>query len=147
MAEHTVTLIYDKWPRKKPEHFAALAANPPAGFTFSYTTWDYYPGITGSREAPSLFHAIADVVAEVSSTTGILLNDAGIEKTGEWIDHETNQQTVAHLLLMAVHRAAYCGLTVADLADFLLSTEPAFGQAGPDSDAARPSGSDESAGR
>ncbi|MFE0044199.1 hypothetical protein [Streptomyces albireticuli] len=130
MAEYTVTLIHDNWPAKDAAHFAPLAADPPAGFTFSYKTWDYYPGITGSREAPSRFHAIADVVSEVSRTTGVLLNDAGIEKTGEWIDHETNQRTVAHLLLMAAHRAAYCGLTIGDLTDFLRAVEPSHGRAG-----------------
>ncbi|MBB5119672.1 hypothetical protein [Streptomyces eurocidicus] len=134
MAEHTVTLIHDNWPAKDAAHFASLAADPPAGFTFSCKTWELYKGITGTREAPTLFHAIADVVAEVARTHGVLLNDAGIEKPREWVDEESNQQTVAHLLLMAAHRAAYCGLTISDLTDFLRAAEPAHGRAGPATD-------------
>ncbi|MFD8998406.1 hypothetical protein [Streptomyces abikoensis] len=135
MTTHHVTLVHDNWPKKSADYFASLAADPPSGFEFSYKTWDYYPGVTGSREAPSLFHAIADTVAEVAEKHGVLLNDAGIEKPQEWIDHEHNQQTVAHLLLMAVHRAAYCGLTVDDLTGFLRSTAPAHAGAGRGSDA------------
>ncbi|MER5785588.1 hypothetical protein ABT104_28330 [Streptomyces mobaraensis] len=134
MTTHEVTLLHDNWPQKKADHFASLAADPPAGFSYSDRTWDRYPGVTGTREAPTLFQAIAEVAAEVADRHGVLLNDAGIEKPGEWIDEETNQQTVAHLLLAAVHRAAYCGLTVDDLVGLLRSVEPAFLQAGPDSD-------------
>ncbi|MEU7104182.1 hypothetical protein ABZ951_03850 [Streptomyces sp. NPDC046215] len=125
MKTHDVTLVHDNWPEKQPDYFASLAADPPAGFTFSYTTWGEYPGVTGSREAPTRFHAIASVVAEVAGKHGVLLNDAGVEKPQEWLNGEWNEQITAHLLLMAVHRAAHIGLTVDDLTEFVRSTAPA----------------------
>ncbi|MEU4208596.1 hypothetical protein AB0F13_01105 [Streptomyces sp. NPDC026206] len=135
MTPHHVTLVHDNWPAKTPDYYASLAAAPPVGFEFSYKTWGYYPGISGSREAPTRFHAIASVVAEVAAAHGVLLNDAGVEKPQEWMGDEHNQQTIAHLLLMAVHRAAYCGLTVDDLTEFLRSTASAHASAGRISDA------------
>ncbi|MEV5377321.1 hypothetical protein AB0L26_15285 [Streptomyces nondiastaticus] len=134
MSLHDVTLLHDNWPEKKPEYFAGLAADPPAGFTYSDKTWGYYPGVTGRREAPTQFHAIASVVAEVAGKHGVLLNDAGVEKPGEWLGDEWNQTITAHLLLAAVHRAAYCGLALDDLVDFLRSTAPAEKRAGSGSD-------------
>jgi hypothetical protein len=135
MPTYDVTLVHTNWPEKKPEYLAPLAADPPDGFEFSYETWDHYPGITGRRESMTRFHAIASVVAEVAEKSGILLNDAGVEKPDEWLRGDANHQTVAHLLLMAVHRAAYCGLTVEDLTDFLRSIAPAQEDAGASSDA------------
>jgi hypothetical protein len=137
MTAYEVTLIHTDWPEKRRDYFASLEADPPDGFEFSYGTWGSYPGITGSREAETRFHAIASIVAEVAARTGVLLNDAGVEKPDEWLGEDWNQQVIAHLLLMAAHRAAYCGLTVHDLTEFLLSTTPTQANAGPSSDADR----------
>ncbi|MGK5548778.1 hypothetical protein ACSNOH_29200 [Streptomyces sp. URMC 127] len=134
MTLHDVALLHDNWPRKKAEYFAGLAADPPAGFTYSDKTWGYYPGVTGRREALTQFHAIASVVAEVAAKHGVLLNDAGVEKPGEWLGDEWNQRITAHLLLAAVHRAAYCGLALDDLVDFLRGAAPAEKHAGRGSD-------------
>ncbi|MFI9721616.1 hypothetical protein ACIHFE_18495 [Streptomyces sp. NPDC052396] len=130
MTEYTVELIHDKWPKREPSYFASLAADPPDGFEFSFRTWDHYPGITGTREAPTVFHAIAEVAGEVARKHGVLLNDTGVEKVHEWIHGEWNQQITAHLLLMAAHRATYCGLGLDDLIGLLRSLEPAFAPAG-----------------
>ncbi|MEV4437233.1 hypothetical protein [Streptomyces sp. NPDC049585] len=130
-----VTLVHDNWPEKQAGYFAALAADPPTGFEFSPKIWGHYPGITGSREARTRFHAIASVVAEVAQKHGVLLNDAGVEKPQEWCGDDWNQRITAHLLLMAAHRAPYCGLTLEDLVGFLRSTAPAQARMGPGTDA------------
>ncbi|WP_432096059.1 hypothetical protein [Streptomyces sp. bgisy100] len=135
MHSYDVTLLHTNWPEKNPDYFAPLRDDPPHGFTYSDQTWECYPGITGRRAARSQFHAIAEVAAE-AARSGVLLNDAGVEKTGEWLGHDENQQVVAHLLLMAAHRAAYCGLDVQDLTDLLHAVSPAVGRAGPDGDPA-----------
>ncbi|MEU6082313.1 hypothetical protein [Streptomyces sp. NPDC047108] len=81
-------------------------------------------------------------MADVAGESGVLLDDAGVEEPGEWIDVDWNQQIVAHLLLMAAHRAAYCGLSVRDLTDFLSATAPSTASAGTDTDADADTGTD-----
>ncbi|WP_156725351.1 hypothetical protein [Streptomyces apocyni] len=117
MTPYRVTLVYDDFPALPEGELdrlvAALAADPPAGFSCKQRYGA--PVLTGLREAESQFAAIAEVAAEVKERHGLAFNSAGVEKPDEWLSDEYDQETAAHLVLAAVHRAKHCGVDPADL--------------------------------
>jgi hypothetical protein len=110
-----IAYSYDAGP--PDEAVAALRAQPPADCTFEM--FGESPGLWVQRDGPVL-DAAAAVCGEVRAQHGIVLSDAGVEKLWEWsADADWSQQIISQLLLMAVQRAEWTGLTVEDLVGFL----------------------------
>ncbi|MFF0461903.1 hypothetical protein [Streptomyces mexicanus] len=74
------------------------------------------------RPGKSLLDAVASTVAQVRREHGLVMNSLGIEKPQEWLGNDRNgyaAQIVAHLVLMAAHRAALLGYGRKDLVRLL----------------------------
>ncbi|MFB7474315.1 amidase [Kitasatospora sp. NPDC056184] len=74
------------------------------------------------REGEHLLDAIGQVAREVRRSHGFVLNDVGVEKPHEWFCDGLNgygAESVAQLLLLAVHRAELLGYTAADVVRFI----------------------------
>jgi hypothetical protein len=105
--------------------YAPVKAGPPSGCRWFADA--YYPGLLCLRPGSSPLDAIAGVVAEVRDRYGLgtELNDLGFDRLWEWFgDHERRTELVAHLLLMAAHRANLLGLNPDDLVKFLRTVMP-----------------------
>jgi hypothetical protein len=65
-----------------------------------------------------LLDAVSDTVAEVRRDHGLVMSGLGIEKPDEWLGDDKNgygAEILAHLLLMAAHRAGRLGYGRGDL--------------------------------
>lgn len=72
-----------------------------------------------------MLEAVADTVSEVRRDHGVVMNGLGIEKPQEWFGDGKDghgAKIVAHLLLMAVHRASLLGYGREDLVGLLDAT-------------------------
>lgn len=82
------------------------------------------------RPGASLLSAVADTVAEIRREHGLVMNSLGVEKPDEWFADDWfaddssgyGAQIVAHLMLMAAHRAALLGYGRKDLVRLLDAT-------------------------
>ncbi|MEV7967566.1 hypothetical protein AB0O34_16500 [Sphaerisporangium sp. NPDC088356] len=105
--------------------YAQVKADPPSGCRWSPDV--HHPGLLCLRPGPSPLDAIAGVVSEVRDRYGLgtELTDLGFDRLWEWFgDHERRTELVAHLLLMAAHRAGLLGLDPDDLVRFLREVMP-----------------------
>jgi hypothetical protein len=99
--------------------YASLRDNPPSGCVPA--DWGYF-ALECERPGATLLDAVTDTVAEIRREHGLAMNGLGIEKPGEWFDVDKDgyaAEIVAHLLLMAAHRAALLGYGRDDLARLL----------------------------
>ncbi|WP_424536225.1 hypothetical protein ACOZ38_40810 [Sphaerisporangium viridialbum] len=105
--------------------YAEVKAHPPSGCRWSPDP--HRPGLLCLRPGSSPLDAIAGVVSEVRDRYGLgtELTDLGFDRLWEWFgDHERRTELVAHLLLMAAHRAGLLGLDSDDLVKFLREVMP-----------------------
>ncbi|MCW2888797.1 MAG: hypothetical protein JWL58_5659, partial [Streptosporangiaceae bacterium] len=101
---------------RPPEAYQQIRDDPPAGCRWHDS--HYHAGLYCLRRGATRLEAIASVVAEVRERYGLgsELNDLGFEKLWEWYGSpERGGDLVAHLLLMAVHRAELVGLSPEEL--------------------------------
>jgi hypothetical protein len=97
---------------------AALMADPPPGCRF--VDFGGIPGLQCVRRGPSRLATIAALIAEVRDRYGVEADDLGFEKLWEWAgSREWRERMVAHLLLMATHRARLIGVPAEDLLAFV----------------------------
>jgi hypothetical protein len=112
-------LLFNSYDTERPpEAYQDLRDDPPAGCRW----YGYHPGLYCLRRGATRLEAIAGVVAEVRERYGLgtELNDLGFEKLWEWYGSaERGGDLVAHLLLMAVHRAELVGLSPQELITFV----------------------------
>jgi hypothetical protein len=92
--------------------YAAVKKDPPAGCRWFR---DDYPGLYCLRRGDTVFEAIAEVTAQLRHRHGINV-DMGIDKPDEW---DGNPERVAHLLLMAINRAEFSGVTPDQIRAFI----------------------------
>ncbi|MDH2426854.1 hypothetical protein [Sphaerisporangium sp. TRM90804] len=107
-------------PGEETGAWATVQADPPPGCRWLPDA--ARPGLVCLRPGASPLDAMAGVVAEVRERYGLgaELNDLGFDRLWDWFgDHERRTELVAHLLLMAAHRADLLGLAADDLAAFL----------------------------
>ncbi|MFI0447436.1 hypothetical protein [Actinomadura sp. 6N118] len=100
--------------------YAAMSADPPAGCHWQDDR--HHPRLYCARPGTDRFRAIAEVVREARERYRVSseLNDLGFEKLWEWFGGEDQgREMVAHLLLMAVHRAELVGIRPEELHSFL----------------------------
>nr|MDT0658797.1 hypothetical protein [Micromonospora sp. DSM 115978] len=98
--------------------YEALEADPPAGCQLDRL--GPYPTLRCVRPGSSRLDAISALAAEVRSRYGIEANDLGFEKLWEWAgSREWRERMIAHLLLMAAHRARLTGVPTEELTHFL----------------------------
>ncbi|GAA3823342.1 hypothetical protein GCM10022226_49880 [Sphaerisporangium flaviroseum] len=105
--------------------YALVKAEPPSGCRWFADA--HHPGLLCLRPGATPLDAIAGVVSEVRDRYGLgtELNDLGFDRLWEWFgDHERRTELVAHLLLMAAHRADLIGLDPDDLVRFLRQIMP-----------------------
>jgi hypothetical protein len=105
---------------RPPEEYQRILDDPPAGCRWYDSR--YHAGLYCLRRGATRLEAIASVVAEVRDRYGLgtELNDLGFEKLWEWYGSpERGGDLVAHLLLMAVHRAELVGLSPEELVAFV----------------------------
>lgn len=104
------------------ERYASLREDPPAGCT--PVDWGCF-ALECERPGATLLEAVADTVSEVRRNHGVVMNGLGIEKPQEWFGDGKDgygAKIVAHLLLMAVHRASLLGYGREDLVRLLDAT-------------------------
>ncbi|MEV7384423.1 MULTISPECIES: hypothetical protein [unclassified Streptomyces] len=104
------------------ERYAGLRSDPPAGCAAE--DWGSF-ALLCERPGVTLLDAVAGAVAEIRRDHGLVMNSLGIEKPDEWLDSDRDGHAgriVAHLLLMAVHRAVRAGYGRADLVRLLDAT-------------------------
>ncbi|CAL9638511.1 hypothetical protein [Streptomyces griseomycini] len=109
---HRFSLVHDEFRAAGfgDERYAGLRARPPEGCV---------PVDRGcfalecERPGRTLLDAVAGTVAEIRREHGLVMNSLGVEKPQERsdADHENGYaaKTVAHLVLMAAHRARVLG--------------------------------------
>ncbi|MFE5587315.1 hypothetical protein [Kitasatospora sp. NPDC056531] len=112
-----------------------LKASPPAGCTYDPAVFAQTPGLRCEREAPTQVHAVFAVVGEVYTSTGLLLDDLGVERLSEWISDGADQpgspagihatDTAAQALLLAIDRLRRLGHDTDGIATF---TDPVLGR-------------------
>ncbi|WP_112468633.1 hypothetical protein [Streptomyces triticisoli] len=101
------------------ERYAGLRERPPAGCFPA--DWGRF-ALECERPGKSLLDAVTGTVAEIRREHGLVMNSLGIEKPQEWLGADKNgyaAQIVAHLLLMAAHRASLLGYGRKDLVRLL----------------------------
>ncbi len=102
------------------ERYAGVRARPPEGCVpvdrGRFTLECERPGRT-------LMDAVAGTVAEIRREHGLVMNSLGVEEPQEWFDADTpaghGDVAVAHLVLMAAHRARLLGYGRKDMARLL----------------------------
>jgi hypothetical protein len=118
---HGFLLLFNSYGTERPaEAYHQIRDDPPAGCRWYDSP--YHPGLYCLRRGDTRLEAIASVVAEVRERYGLgtELNDLGFEKLWEWYGSpELGGDMVAHLLLMAVHRAELVGLIPEELLAFV----------------------------
>ncbi|MGC2996894.1 hypothetical protein ACPF8X_00385 [Streptomyces sp. G35A] len=119
---HRFALVHDAFGTAGfgDEQYAGLRARPPEGCV---------PVDRGGlalkceRPGKTLLDAVAGTVAEVRREHGLVMNSLGVGKPQEWFDADTKDgyaaEIVAHLLLMAAHRARLLGYGRKDLVRLL----------------------------
>lgn len=77
------------------------------------------------RPGATLLGAVADTVAEIRRTHGLVMSSLGIDKPDEWLGTDRDghaAQIVAHLVLTAAHRATLLGYGRKDVVRLLDAT-------------------------
>jgi hypothetical protein len=114
-------LLFNSYDTERPpEAYQEVRDDPPAGCRWYDSR--YHAGLYCLRRGATRLEAIASVVAEVRERYGLgtELNDLGFERLWEWYGSaEQGGDMVAHLLLMAVHRAELVGLSPEELVAFV----------------------------
>ncbi|GGV52452.1 hypothetical protein GCM10010293_64810 [Streptomyces griseoflavus] len=119
---HRFSLVHEEFRASgfEDERYAGLLARPPEGCVpvdrgcFA---------LTCERPGKTLMDAVAGTVAEIRREHGLVMNSLGVEKPQEWFDADTKNgyaaEVVAHLVLMAAHRARLLGYGRKDMARLL----------------------------
>ncbi|MFF8034617.1 MULTISPECIES: hypothetical protein [unclassified Streptomyces] len=122
---HRFSLVHDAFRTAgfADERYAGLRVRPPEGCV---------PVDRGSfalqceRPGRTLVDAVAGTVAEIRREHGLVMNGLGIEKPHEWFDTGGGNgyaaENVAHLVLMAAHRARLLGYGRKDVVRLLDAT-------------------------
>jgi hypothetical protein len=107
-------------PAYEDARYASLKARPPQGC--SPAEVGGYFALRCERPGARLLDAVAETCREVRQEHGLLMNDLGIEKLGEWAADGTDgwgAEIVGQLLLMAAERGPKLGYSEDDLVRFL----------------------------
>lgn len=106
--------------------YARLADDPPPGCR--YQTIGSDPSLRCVGRGTSRFDAIATMITQIRQQFGLEADDLGFEKLWEWAGGRAHREgLIAHLLLMAAHRARWSDVPMSELIGFLqeVSSEPA----------------------
>ncbi|GAA3194050.1 MULTISPECIES: hypothetical protein [Streptomyces] len=109
---HRFSLVHDEFRTAgfADERYAGLRASPPEGCV--PVDWGRF-ALTCERPGRTLLDAVAGTVAEIRREHGVVMNSLGVEKPDEWFDADSKDgyaaEIVAHLVLMAAHRARLLG--------------------------------------
>ncbi|WP_328767412.1 hypothetical protein [Streptomyces sp. NBC_00286] len=118
---HRFALVHDEFGGAgfDDERYARLRENPPSGC--EPDDWGCF-ALECERPGATLLAAVTDTVAEIRREYGLVMSSLGIEKPEEWYGEGKDGfkgRVVAHLLLMAAHRAALIGYSRDELVALL----------------------------
>jgi len=111
------------------ERYAGLRENPPSGCVPD--DWGYCFALDCERPGATLPAAVTDTVAEIRREYGLVMSSLGIEKPEEWYGEGKDGfkgRVVAHLLLMAAHRATLIGYSRDELVALLDAASTGTGE-------------------
>lgn len=112
------------------ERYRSLRETPPTGCV--PVDWGCF-ALQCERAGSTLLDAVGDTVAEIRREHGLVMTSLGVEKPDEWFGNDRNgygAKILAHLLLMAAHRAALLGYDHDDLVRLLDAASGPGEQAG-----------------
>ncbi|MEV8592804.1 hypothetical protein [Streptomyces sp. NPDC052012] len=108
---HRFSLVHEEFEATGfgDERYAGLRARPPQGC--APVDWGFF-ALECERPGKTLLDAVAGTVAEIRREHGLVMNSLGVEKPQEWLGGDRDgpaAKIVAHLVLMAAHRARALG--------------------------------------
>lgn len=118
---HRFALVHDEFGDGAfgHERYEGLRLHPPSGC--EPVDWGGF-ALKCERPGRTLLEAVSGTVTEIRRAHGLVMNSLGVEDPGEWLGDDKDgygAQIVAHLMLMAAHRAALLGYGRKDLVRLL----------------------------